>query len=896
MAYYGEWVGPSDGRFRVAVDFSTTESGDDNRRVSGRYWLEVSGDLGGTIVDIGWYGQLQVYGTGTYADTGWMDFGYGPWGETVYYSQEAHYTGSTGTYYQSKAEGAHTPATPTWAPYAPTGVKHSRTSDTKHVVTWQDNPHAARPYTSLTVQRSTDGGAWANVKTGLAGTQAQYTDSTTTAGHAYSYRVLAVNAGGTTASSATAQTITTPAPPSDVKGTRESDNRVTVSWVRNCPVAALYTSQAVERSTDGGNWAALATVTSTATSYTDATTQAGHTYMYRVKAANGIGSTISAASGKVLTTPSAPTGAAVSRVSDAQNNVTWETSYKDSALYASQQVQRSTDGGAWQTVATVGGTVTSYADTTTGLGHAYAYRVGATNSAGAAYSGSTGTVYNTPAAPTVTAKRTGETDVSVTVSAVSYTATAIELQRMEQGGAWADLATLTTASPTYTDAPGKGTWRYRARATRGALKGAYSSASDYITPMQPPLAPTITTPASGAVVKTGKVTWVGWRHNAPDGTAQTAYEAQVSYDGGATWAALGSGTTATGCNITLKGEQDIQVRVRTKGADPDYGPWGTVGFYARYAPAITLTAPDVTAIPWTVSWDVGTMSGTIQRAALSIGVDGEAAGLTLELGAGVTSHEVTALEMVPLNGKTYFAYVLITSSYGLTSYTRKTFAVSYEAPGVPDVTPTIDAGRGAVRLHVEATDSDVATESLSLWRGSKLIAADLASGAEVTDTLPPLDMPVTYTAYAHAKSGVASPRELTVTVPSNSAAFLNWGDGWGECCRAARNLVPSREAAHEYETMTVYGEARPVAMYGEHVDVTGSIQADAWWLEDAWGEGETAGLEAWEAAEEHVGDYALRLPHSQAVRVRADVSHELGDTYGVATVTTDWQEVAGGVD
>ena len=332
MAWYGAYDGPSDSAlFRVCVDFKVTEQGDKQYRASARYWMEATGNFYGTLFHSNFGGDAQVYGAGTYYDTGWVDWGWHDWGSALQADPSAWYTGGSGNEYSSACHVTWTPDTPVWAPYAPTGASHTRASDTKNVVSWKNDTRPARPYAELRVQRSTDGGDWAQVAS-LGAAATSYADTSTSAGHSYMYRVVAGNSAGTAASGATAKTLNTPSAPTDVKASRVSDNRNDVSWAGVCPDAALYASQALQRSVDGGAWADAATLAGSARSYSDRSTSAGHSYSYRVVAQNASGSAASAASAKTLNTPNAPSKASHVRNSDAQNTVTWAVNRADAEV------------------------------------------------------------------------------------------------------------------------------------------------------------------------------------------------------------------------------------------------------------------------------------------------------------------------------------------------------------------------------------------------------------------------------------------------------------------------------------------------------------------------------------------------------------------------------------
>ena len=100
--------------------------------------------------------------------------------------------------------------------------------------------------------------------------------------------------------------INTPGAPSGVSASRNSDTSASVSWTRATGADTTYQRIYVERQTDGGAWAELTYVAGTATSYTDTTISANHTYSYRVRAYNSSGYSSYGTSGAIYTTPAAP--------------------------------------------------------------------------------------------------------------------------------------------------------------------------------------------------------------------------------------------------------------------------------------------------------------------------------------------------------------------------------------------------------------------------------------------------------------------------------------------------------------------------------------------------------------------------------------------------------------
>lgn len=105
-----------------------------------------------------------------------------------------------------------------------------------------------------------------------------------------------------------------PAAPTSVVATRVSDTQAGLAWSTNATSDAPYSSQVVLRSENGGTPVEVATLSGSATAYT-ASIVANRKYTFLVQARNTAGSTSSAASNVILTTPAklaSLTGAKVS--------------------------------------------------------------------------------------------------------------------------------------------------------------------------------------------------------------------------------------------------------------------------------------------------------------------------------------------------------------------------------------------------------------------------------------------------------------------------------------------------------------------------------------------------------------------------------------------------------
>ncbi len=169
----------------------------------------------------------------------------------------AGYHASSGATRSSAASGTYRPETPVYAPNAVTGLSHTRVSDSRNSLSWTCNPTAVRPYSSVRVERSVDGGAWSEVAS-VPGAATGWDDLSASANHSYSYRARPANpAGYGPYSAATGRTYNTPAAPASVSAAVKSGTTVAVT-VANPALTA--TSLELQKSADGESWAHVAAV------------------------------------------------------------------------------------------------------------------------------------------------------------------------------------------------------------------------------------------------------------------------------------------------------------------------------------------------------------------------------------------------------------------------------------------------------------------------------------------------------------------------------------------------------------------------------------------------------------------------------------------------------------
>ena len=116
------------------------------------------------------------------------------------------------------------------------------------------------------------------------------------------------------------------------------------------------------------------------TAYSDTGVVTSTTYVYRVSAFNSAGS--SAYSNQVsvaLTVPAAPTKLTAAVARNGQVTLNWKDNSNNETGF---QIERSSDGNVFTTIATVATNIRKYKNVTAAVGETYFYRVVAKNNVG----------------------------------------------------------------------------------------------------------------------------------------------------------------------------------------------------------------------------------------------------------------------------------------------------------------------------------------------------------------------------------------------------------------------------------------------------------------------------------------------------------------------------------
>ena len=587
--------------------------------------------------------------------------------------------------------------------------------------------------------------------------------------------------------------------------------------------------------------------------------------------------------------PPAVTGVTNTRQDDTRNTVAWANHSDTTHPYDSIKVERSIDGGSWSQIASLSGAATSYTDTSASANHAYAYRVRAQNAAGFSPYATSGTTYNTPAAPAgVHASRSAATTVALSFDNPALTATALELQRSTDGASgWITVKTV-PGSPVVEaeDEPGGGTFYYRARNTRASLASDWSPASNKVVTIVAPTAPTLVEPASGVTLpKTQPTVRFSWKHNPVDGSEQSAAQLQHSVNGGSTWTAVQVAGSAEETSLSNDWDNNATVtwRVRTKGAHADYGPWSAEQtFRVCQVPSVAISSPaaDDTVlndVPLLIAWTYTDESGTQQRAALSV-ADAQGRELWAATVQGpATSVSVSSSELLPENHGSFRITLSAHSTSGLSASATRTFATDYEEPAEPGLQLEIDPVSGSVAATVfegAAAAGIPRTASLGLFRARAdkpplCLMDKVDSGTGVADLYPPLDRDLAYLAVAYTENGLTARTEKIVRVPSNGAVFVNFGDhGCADVAKVAMDVEWETSVETDSEVIETAGDEDPLVFFGAAKTVGSNVSGNVWrraataperWADAACRE------DAFERLALDAGVKVVRFPHGPVV-------------------------------
>jgi hypothetical protein len=414
--FWGNASGP-DAKMYAYVEMRTTA------QEEGRAWVQYkrsvyvdSGNFNGTIASRSWGGQVRLYGTDWYGDSGWQDYGWVGYGGSARVSASVWYTGWSGTYYNSSVDARYSPDVPTWKPNNVMSQVAVRRSDGTVLVTWRSNTTDARPYDGVYVDVSVDDGEY-ELAEDCGGDVTAYTYQAEP-NRLYKFRVLPHNsAGNAPAHQYTNAVATTPNAPKSASVARDSDTQNTLRIVPGSPCAGLYLAHDVQRQMDGGAWSDFGAIEAAGSTKVDRSTSANHSWRYRVRSRNAAGASAWVETGTVYNTPCAPGKPKMSRVSDTKVKGAFENGANTAT---GTEIERSPDLEMWTAVRTTQGKATDFEDDPGG--GTWYYRVrNVCGDLASAWVESDGIVtICAPAAPTITSPSSSQvipkTQASITVA------------------------------------------------------------------------------------------------------------------------------------------------------------------------------------------------------------------------------------------------------------------------------------------------------------------------------------------------------------------------------------------------------------------------------------------------------------------------------------------------
>src|SRR5207249_603523 len=185
-------------------------------------------------------------------------------------------------------------------------------------------------------------------------------------------------------------------------------------------------------------------------------------------------SSIASATTKVV--PASPSGLTATAASASRINLAWKDNSTNETGF---KIERSLDGASFTQIATVGASVTTYANTGLAAGTTYFYRVRATNANGdSAYSNVARAATAAPAEPTsLTATTSSASEIDLNWTDNSSDETACLIERSTGGTAFTQITVVGTNVTSFADTglTSNTKYQYRVRSYNADGDSAYSN-------------------------------------------------------------------------------------------------------------------------------------------------------------------------------------------------------------------------------------------------------------------------------------------------------------------------------------------------------------------------------------------------------------------------------------
>ena len=301
-------------------------------------------------------------------------------------------------------------------PARPTGLS-ATAGDGRVSLNWTDPGNSAITGWQYSYKTSGDYGAWTNISDSTA-TTAAHTVTGLDNGTAYTFRIRAVNGGGSSAASDEVTVTPVSPPPAKPAGftATPGDAQAALAWDDPSNPTVSKWQYAYKTSGDYGAWADIAGSGATTTAYTvtGLTNGTAHTFKLRAVNASGEGAESDEATATPIPVPAKPAGFAAA-AGDGQVALSW-TDPGNATITGWQYAFKTTgEFGDWTDIA--GGGATTTAHTVTGLmnGTAHTFKLRAVNASGngAESDETTATPVPIPAKPTGFTATPGDGQVSL---------------------------------------------------------------------------------------------------------------------------------------------------------------------------------------------------------------------------------------------------------------------------------------------------------------------------------------------------------------------------------------------------------------------------------------------------------------------------------------------------